>query len=408
MESVMSRSPYTMWRRQTGEYTRHLAASNHNGEHLQAARKTLLDIGKELQARDITTTPKKMDPAEIHTVLGEIVRGKVDSVSLVFDFLRWCGNPNLDHKEKLGWWQQALEYKRFKDACGVSDRWRRVSYNILRKIGLELQTRGIHTAPEDMRVEEIAVVRDIAENQKQKTLIVLSFLHWCGNRDALKVRKLSRWDPPEEKEWKWLDTATWWKLKEICLGGPPHLAMEFALGGIQGLRRKEWIGVRLKDIGVMHRGARTLRVHKGKGGKTAYVPILPWFWDHYDKYMAHRSQLVEKYGEDPEELLVRRYRGHLCGYSSANAIDNHVVQMERLLRERGTNIHLESHMLRRTIAQILLDSGWDLRDIKEFLRHEDTKTTEIYLRSGVNQAEEKGLAVLNYVAKKIGPEIATL
>jgi site-specific recombinase XerD len=51
---------------------------------------------------------------------------------------------------------------------------------------------------------------------------------------------------------------------------------------------------------------------------------------------------------------------------------------------------LATHDLRRTLAQIMLDQGYTLRDIADMLGHESVGTTEAYLRKNMARGVKVG------------------
>jgi site-specific recombinase XerD len=51
---------------------------------------------------------------------------------------------------------------------------------------------------------------------------------------------------------------------------------------------------------------------------------------------------------------------------------------------------LATHDLRRTLAQIMLDQGYTLRDIADMLGHESVGTTEAYLQKNMARGVKVG------------------
>lgn len=127
-----------------------------------------------------------------------------------------------------------------------------------------------------------------------------------------------------------------------------------------GLRISEGIQLRVSDID----GKRNvLKVRNGKGGKDRYVPLH----------------------EHPLELLRAYYREHVKGseflfpHKDGHILANTLETVFRkAVRESGVNKPATVHTLRHSYATHLLESGEDIRTIKDILGHSSIVTTDIY------------------------------
>lgn len=103
----------------------------------------------------------------------------------------------------------------------------------------------------------------------------------------------------------------------------------------------------------------------GKGGKTAMIP-------------AHDAvlQTAEQF---PHGYWFPSYTGDLPHITSKGASQ----AIKSVMKRAGLNT--KPHQLRHWYATELLDSGVDIRVVKDLMRHESIATTEIYTRVSMKQ-----------------------
>ena len=127
-----------------------------------------------------------------------------------------------------------------------------------------------------------------------------------------------------------------------------------------GLRISE--GVRLKTSDVD--GQRHLiRVCNGKGGKDRYVPL-------HERPLELLRAYYRNLGKRSEFLFPHR-NGHVLP-------DTLQVVFRKAVRESKVNKPATVHTLRHSYATHLLESGEDIRTIKDILGHSSIVTTDIY------------------------------
>lgn len=134
-----------------------------------------------------------------------------------------------------------------------------------------------------------------------------------------------------------------------------------------GLRVSELVNLKMDDLHLDLALIKTL----GKGDKERLLPIGDTAITWLKKYLAEtRSDLIQKYGEQPEVFL--NFRGKkLTRQSIWRMIKKYIAQV-------GIKKDVTPHTLRHSFATNLLENGADLRVVQELLGHSDISTTQIY------------------------------
>jgi integrase len=172
------------------------------------------------------------------------------------------------------------------------------------------------------------------------------------------------------------------------------LRLVVLLGLGQGLRRIEWLRLRVGDIDLP--GNRLLVRGKGREHpKQVWMAMHPALPLAFQNYLAARNRKVARFlwssplTPVPEELFIHRRGDRLIPYGEGGA-NRWMAILERRLAARGISVHLSTHMLRRSGATLLertlLHSPQAARDgvyraVQGFLRHESIATTMRYLEA---------------------------
>ena len=174
----------------------------------------------------------------------------------------------------------------------------------------------------------------------------------------------------------------------------PLLRIVTLLGLGMGLRRIEWLRLRLSDLDPVQ--SRVLVRGKGRGQpKEVWMVMHPALPSALRPYLEWRDRAVRRQLRRdpltpvPDELFVHSKGGRLAPYGEGGA-NVWMHRLERLLRAQGFDVKLSCHMLRRTGATLLertlLRQAEGPRDgvyrsVQGFLRHESIATTMRYLQT---------------------------
>lgn len=139
-----------------------------------------------------------------------------------------------------------------------------------------------------------------------------------------------------------------------------------------GMRVGELVATNLSDVDM----DRLIIVVRGKGCREREIPIVcDPFRDALERHMTARCDA----GTEADGPLFVNRRGRRLSDQSVRAI----------LRRHTTALggrHVTPHMLRHTVATMLLEEGVDLRHIQRLLGHSSIATTTIYVHvSGRSQ-----------------------
>ncbi len=141
-----------------------------------------------------------------------------------------------------------------------------------------------------------------------------------------------------------------------------------------GLRRAELISLWLRDVDF-ERG--TVFVRCGKGGKDRYVPIgeRALFWLRLYVEIVRAGFVTDRF---PDHLFLSSAGTPLCA-------DWLCRKVRRYLATAGIDKHGSCHLLRHTVATLMLEGGADIRYVAEMLGHANLDTTQRYTRVSIER-----------------------
>ena len=134
-----------------------------------------------------------------------------------------------------------------------------------------------------------------------------------------------------------------------------------------GLRVSELCSLKLSDLFLEEGFLRVL----GKGSKQRLVPMSPKAIRELNSWLAERSDIDIRPGEEDYVFVSHRRGRHLSRITVFHNLQCYAAQA-------GITKHISPHTLRHTFATHLLEGGANLRAIQCMLGHESIATTQLY------------------------------
>lgn len=131
-----------------------------------------------------------------------------------------------------------------------------------------------------------------------------------------------------------------------------------------GMRVGEVSALNLEDFLVSE---SILRV-KGKGGRDRLAFLVD---EQSMRIQREHSEMRSQLSSDSRALFLNATGGRLSTQGIANIIS-------QFRKDAGIERHITPHMLRHTVATLLLRNGVDIRVVQEFLGHASIATTQRY------------------------------
>ena len=121
----------------------------------------------------------------------------------------------------------------------------------------------------------------------------------------------------------------------------------------------------------------------GKGGKRATIPLVAGTVDALRKVLSER---------EVGPILLDGKGERLDRHDAARIV-------KRLAKTAGVSKHISPHSLRHTAITAALDAGVSLRDVQDFARHADPRTTRRYDRGRDNLDRNAAHVLATYFAE---------
>ena len=163
------------------------------------------------------------------------------------------------------------------------------------------------------------------------------------------------------------------------------------------LRVDEVLGADISDLGT-DRGHQVLTV-LGKGNRRAKVPLTPATVAALHAYLDHRATPADM---EPRSGAWRGMAGPLLSTTTGGRM--RPSQLWELVRRLAAAAgitewdRLSAHSLRHTGITLALDAGVPLRDVQDYARHRDARTTRRYDHSRDSLDRSAAYAVAAYLS----------
>jgi len=152
-----------------------------------------------------------------------------------------------------------------------------------------------------------------------------------------------------------------------------------------GCRVQELTNLKVRDV-VLDNPA--VLILTGKGNKTRRVPLMKNTLNLLQRYFQEHS--LDKDWKQDYPLFINRQRKKLSKEGIAYIISKYVGPAKRMSASMPKKV--TPHMFRHSKAVHLLQAGVSIIYIRDFLGHQDIRTTEIYAKC---DSELKRQAIAN-------------
>ena len=289
--------------------------------------------------------------------------------------IRPPGRPSGSVRLSSNWVEEWLASKRNQGcSSGTLAQYRWALARIPPALEKERRTRD----PSQWTEEDLAWIRNRFHDRVGFVRLLRAVLVYFDNPVARDVR--IPWGRREIRT-RWLTEAQTQAILEV-VRRDAHLRLVVLLGLGQGLRRGDWVRLRVSDIDLESREIRVRSsVHESES-RPRWVPMHPALPDALLEYAVRRRRRVRRFlrrhpgATVPDELFVHLYHGVLSPYRP-HGTDKWMVIIERRLARRGVTLRLSTDMLRRQAAVLAVRSFEDQPDLvpedvdrrfREFLR----------------------------------------
>jgi len=140
-----------------------------------------------------------------------------------------------------------------------------------------------------------------------------------------------------------------------------------------GLRVKEVVNLRLKDVLISERKGRVI-VRQGKGGKWREVPLNAPARKALQDYLNVRPKI------ECDSFFI--------GQSNEGIQEKTVQRAVKRFADAAGMQEVSAHVLRHTFAKSLVNKGVSLEKVAALLGHSDLSTTQIYTMPGESDLKD--------------------
>jgi integrase/recombinase XerD len=219
--------------------------------------------------------------------------------------------------------------------------------------------------------------------QHARLIPVRAFFKWCAKQNYLLYNPASELELPRLEHRLPKHVLTKAEVEQVLQQPDTSEAMGLRDRAIlevfysTGMRRSELMGLSLFDL---DRERGTVMIRQGKGKKDRMIPIgqraLAWI----DRYLERVRP----------ELVVGRGNTTLFLTQAGEAFTpDRLTQLVRgYVNAADTGKSGSCHLLRHTMATLMLENGADIRYIQAMLGHAELSTTQIYTQVSIRKLKE--------------------
>jgi integrase/recombinase XerD len=212
---------------------------------------------------------------------------------------------------------------------------------------------------------------------------VRAFFKWCAKQNHLLYNPASEIELPrlEHRLPKHVLTKT--EVEQVLAQPDTSEAMGLRDRAMletfysTGMRRSELLALSVFDI---DRERGTIMIRQGKGKKDRMIPIGERAIGWIDRYQTQVRP----------ELVIERGNGTLFLTQAGEAFTpDRLTQLVRgYVNAADTGKSGSCHLLRHTMATLMLENGADIRYIQAMLGHAELSTTQIYTQVSIRKLKE--------------------
>ena len=219
--------------------------------------------------------------------------------------------------------------------------------------------------------------------QRQRLTSIKQFFQWLCRQNQILHNPASELEYPRTEQRLPQATLTHSEVLEILsqpdtkdlLGLRDRAILETFYS--TGIRRTELIHLCLEDL---DRNRSILCVRQGKGKKDRILPISQRALSWVERYLdAVRPELVRSIHE--HTLFLSSY-GEAMNRDFVSRLVKQYIDKAKI-GKRGS-----CHLLRHSMATLMLENGADLRYVQEMLGHSSIETTTLYTRVSILKLQE--------------------
>jgi integrase/recombinase XerD len=219
--------------------------------------------------------------------------------------------------------------------------------------------------------------------QHARLVPVRAFFKWCAKQNYLLYNPASELELPRLEHRLPKHVLTKAEVEQVLAQPDTSEAMGLRDRAIletfysTGMRRSELMGLSVFDL---DRERGTVMIRQGKGKKDRMIPIgeraLRWI----DRYQTQVRP----------ELVIERGNATLFLTQTGEAFTpDRLTQLVRgYVNAADTGKSGSCHLLRHTMATLMLENGADIRYIQAMLGHAELSTTQIYTQVSIRKLKE--------------------